>query len=122
MEEKKVRIRWIPIYLDDFFEDVRVMKLTSTDRARWVLLLLLMCRIGGKLPDDNALIASMLGIPLNDTVRFITKLTTLRLLVPSGNELVSPRMQEEYEKAKGKYQIAAQNGSKGGKAKAARND
>jgi hypothetical protein len=117
-----IRVKFIPIYHDDFMEDRRVMQLNPSDRPKWLFLIVRMSRLQARLPDNTAMIAQLLYIKRNDALRLKNRLVELRLLIPDGNDLISPRLMVEYKKAVDKIRVKRVSASKGGKAAHAQND
>lgn len=115
--QKKFRIKYFPLYVDDLFEDDRVIQLTMKEQQQWLFLLAKMWRQKAAIPDEVNTLASLIGCTKNEAINFRAKLLTLRLLTIADNKLVSPRLLEEYTKAHSIYVARSEAGVKGADAR-----
>jgi len=116
--EKKDRLRYFAMDVDAFLDDDRTQRLSDGEQGQWLLLLVKMWRLGGRMPDDALFISRAIGIPFKKALAFKAKFEGLKLLVhDGGNYLESPRMVKEYAIARAAYEQPRDAGRKSAEAR-----
>jgi uncharacterized protein YdaU (DUF1376 family) len=93
---------YMPMYWEDFFSDPRVIAMPGTTRGIYALLLGAMWNNGGYLPDNDKVIARMIGIDKRmwQTHRkHISHAIRLQNDAAFGRVLLQDRLVEEYQKS-----------------------
>lgn len=107
---------YFPFYPQDWLSDPDVGAMTHAQRGVYIDLLARMWVAGhGRcdLPDDNAAIARLLGMPTREWVRIRPALESV-LLIQEGR-ISNPKLTSLFEKAEQLSQTNSANGSRGGR-------
>ena len=102
------------LYVADYLGDTR--HLTTEQHGAYLLLLMTMWRSEGRLPNDPKKLARIAGCAPARWTKISDEV--LEFFTVDGGELTNPRLTIELEKASEKSIKRAENGSRGGKAKA----
>lgn len=106
------------LYVADYLGDTR--HLTTEQHGAYLLLLMTMWRSEGRLPNDPKKLARIAGCAPARWAKISEEV--LEYFTVDGDELTNPRLTIELEKASEKSIKRAENGSRGGKAKALKNN
>ena len=105
---------FMQLYVADYLGDTQ--HLTTEQHGAYLLLLMAMWRAGGSLPNDEAKLARIARMSAAKWRKVGGDI--MDLLDVEGEHVTQKRLAEEYEKAREKSEKRSEAGSKGGKAKA----
>ncbi len=110
-------IPFMQLYIGDYLRDTR--HLSTEQHGAYMLLLMSMWNSDGWIPNEEAKLARLAGLPLDRWRRIGPDV--MDLMVVSGGRVTQKRLQEEMEKAREKSQRRGEAGRRGGEAKSLKN-
>lgn len=108
----------MPFYVADYLSDTR--HLSTEEHGAYLLLLMAMWRAGGRLPNEAAKLARITGLSAARWAKLEADI--LAFFDVHGDEIGHGRIQKEFEKYSRTSGVRAEAGSRGGKAKALKNN
>jgi uncharacterized protein YdaU (DUF1376 family) len=109
---------FMQLYVGDYLTDTR--HLTTEQHGAYLLILMTMWSKGGSLPNDPKKLARIAGLTGRKWASVWEEIS--EFFTEDGEQIVNQRLQKEYKKARDKSELRSQAGSKGGRAKALKNN
>jgi uncharacterized protein YdaU (DUF1376 family) len=109
-----VSLPYFPFYPSDYLGDT--MHLSTEEHGAYLLLLITMWQHGSRLPNDRAKLARIARVPSRRWPAVWGAIE--EYFEAEGDDIFSPRMREEYQKATSKSAVRSASGKAGAEAKA----
>ncbi|WP_187275060.1 DUF1376 domain-containing protein [Methylobacterium sp. WL120] len=108
---------FMPVWVDAYHADTR--HLSTVQHGAYLLIMMSMWRSGGKLPNDEKLLARISGLTLDKWRRYGQQV--MNLLVVDGDFVTQKRLLQELEKSRSKIDKKRAAGKAGGTANSLKN-
>jgi hypothetical protein len=115
MSQNRDDLPWFPMYASNIVADRRYRLMSVYERWLWISILL-ECWPNGSVPADPDELAKCLGYPVEDVKAGLTE-RVLSFFKEVKGELISPQLEEHYEKHRAIRNKQSEGGKKGVKLK-----